>query len=166
VRAACRADQDQGTVITALAFIEEGRLAPVVSQMKATSARLSRGRARTSVFADRMRGLTAAVTPWWRANSRRFPAAILFTSGSEERTKGVVLVPPQHPGQRGQAEARIDFGRSRKVVNRPYGFEITKEADVTIRRLARRAARVSWRVGPADEERRRERRARGHGPLC
>jgi acyl-[acyl-carrier-protein]-phospholipid O-acyltransferase/long-chain-fatty-acid--[acyl-carrier-protein] ligase len=114
VRAACRAAKIK-TVVTSRAFIEKGRLAPLVAQIE-TEVRivyLEDVRATVS-FGDRMRGLLASDRPLVQQNADD-PAAILFTSGSEGTPKGVVLSHRNILANAAQAEARIDFGRTDKV---------------------------------------------------
>jgi len=116
VRAACRAARIK-TVITARAFIEKGRLAPLVDQIEGDVRLVYLEDVRATVgFADRMRGLLAARRPLV-ARQADDPAAILFTSGSEGTPKGVVLSHRNILANAAQAEARIDFGRSDKVFN-------------------------------------------------
>src|SRR6267154_5385650 len=116
VRAACRAAKIK-TVITARAFIEKGRLAPLVSQIEGDVRLVYLEDVRATVgFADRMRGLLAARHPMV-AREADDPAAILFTSGSEGTPKGVVLSHRNILANAAQAEARIDFGRTDKVFN-------------------------------------------------
>jgi acyl-[acyl-carrier-protein]-phospholipid O-acyltransferase/long-chain-fatty-acid--[acyl-carrier-protein] ligase len=116
VKAACRAAQIK-TIVTSRAFIEKGRLAPLVAQVE-TDVRLIylEDIRPTITFGERMRGLMRYGRPLV-ARGADDPAAILFTSGSEGTPKGVVLSHRNILANAAQAEARIDFGRSDKVFN-------------------------------------------------
>ena len=116
VKAACRAAKIK-TVVTSRAFIEKGRLAPLVAQIENDVRLIYLEDVRPTVsFGDRMRGLMTYDRPLV-ARSADDPAAILFTSGSEGTPKGVVLSHRNILANAAQAEARIDFGRSDKVFN-------------------------------------------------
>lgn len=117
VLAACRAAVI-GTVVTSRAFVDKGRLQPLVDAMAGAGIRmvyLEDVRA-TIGLSDRLAGL------WHRRRPlvERRPgdaAAILFTSGSEGTPKGVVLSSRNMLANAAQAAARIDFGRTDKVFN-------------------------------------------------
>jgi acyl-[acyl-carrier-protein]-phospholipid O-acyltransferase/long-chain-fatty-acid--[acyl-carrier-protein] ligase len=114
VRAACRAALIK-TVVTSRAFIEKGRLAPLVEQIEKDVKIVYLEDIRPTVtFGDRMRGLMASGRPLVE-RAADDPAAILFTSGSEGTPKGVVLSHRNMLANAAQAEARIDFGRTDKV---------------------------------------------------
>ena len=116
VKAACRAAKIK-TVVTSRAFIEKGRLAPLVAQIETDVRLIYLEDVRPTVsFGDRMRGLMSYGRPLV-ARAADDPAAILFTSGSEGTPKGVVLSHRNILANAAQAEARIDFGRSDKVFN-------------------------------------------------
>jgi acyl-[acyl-carrier-protein]-phospholipid O-acyltransferase/long-chain-fatty-acid--[acyl-carrier-protein] ligase len=116
VKAACRAAKIK-TVVTSRAFIEKGRLAPLVAQIETEVRLIYLEDVRPTVsFGDRMRGLMSYGRPLV-ARTADDPAAILFTSGSEGTPKGVVLSHRNILANAAQAEARIDFGRSDKVFN-------------------------------------------------
>jgi acyl-[acyl-carrier-protein]-phospholipid O-acyltransferase / long-chain-fatty-acid--[acyl-carrier-protein] ligase len=116
VRAACRAARIK-TVITSRAFIDKGRLTPLVTQLENDVRIVYLEDIRATVtFRDRMRGLLSGGKPLV-ARSADDPAAILFTSGSEGTPKGVVLSHRNILANAAQAEARIDFGRTDKVFN-------------------------------------------------
>src|SRR5262249_10934562 len=114
IRAACRAATIR-TIVTSRAFIDKGRLAPLVAQLEAGVNFVYLEDVRASVtFLNRMRGLLAARHPLV-ARSPDDPAAILFPSGAEGTPKGVVLSHRNFLANAAQAEARIDFGRTDKV---------------------------------------------------
>ncbi|HEY2136473.1 MAG TPA: acyl-[ACP]--phospholipid O-acyltransferase [Xanthobacteraceae bacterium] len=116
VRAAFRAAKIR-TLITSRAFIDKGRLAPLVAQIENDVRIVYLEDIRATVtFGDRIRGMLAAHRPIV-ATKADDPAAILFTSGSEGTPKGVVLSHRNILANAAQAEARIDFGRSDKVFN-------------------------------------------------
>jgi acyl-[acyl-carrier-protein]-phospholipid O-acyltransferase/long-chain-fatty-acid--[acyl-carrier-protein] ligase len=116
ILAACRA-ADLATIVTSRAFVDKGKLGPLVDQL---------ARAVTIVYledvrkalgpADKLRGLIEARTPLVKRNPDD-PAVILFTSGSEGVPKGVVLSHRNILANAAQAAARIDFGRTDKVFN-------------------------------------------------
>ncbi len=114
VRSACRAAVIK-TVVTSRAFIEKGRLAPLVEQIEKDVKIVYLEDIRPTVtFGDRMRGLMGSGRPLVE-RAADDPAAILFTSGSEGTPKGVVLSHRNMLANAAQAEARIDFGRTDKV---------------------------------------------------
>jgi acyl-[acyl-carrier-protein]-phospholipid O-acyltransferase / long-chain-fatty-acid--[acyl-carrier-protein] ligase len=116
VRAACRAAKIK-TIVTSRAFIDRGRLAPLVAQIENDVRLIYLEDVRQTVtFGDRMRGLIASGRPLVEREADD-PAAILFTSGSEGTPKGVVLSHRNILANAAQAEARIDFGRTDKVFN-------------------------------------------------
>lgn len=117
ILAACKAAEIR-TVVTSAAFVEKGRLQPVVDALAAAGVRVVQleDLRKTVSLGDKMRGL------WrWRdplvPRSPDDPAAILFTSGSEGTPKGVVLSSRNMLTNAAQAQARIDFGRTDKVFN-------------------------------------------------
>jgi len=118
VRGACRAALIK-TILTSRAFIEKGRLAPLVSQVESQADDKVRivyleDIRPTITLRDRLRGLLNYNRPLV-ARAADDPAAILFTSGSEGTPKGVVLSNRNILANAAQAEARIDFGRTDKV---------------------------------------------------
>jgi acyl-[acyl-carrier-protein]-phospholipid O-acyltransferase/long-chain-fatty-acid--[acyl-carrier-protein] ligase len=116
ILAACKA-AEVGTIVTARAFVEKGKLDAVVAQL-AQSVRvvyLEDVRA-TVTMGEKLRGLFT----FKRALLTRRPdepAVILFTSGSEGTPKGVVLSHRNMLANAAQAAARIDFGREDKLFN-------------------------------------------------
>jgi acyl-[acyl-carrier-protein]-phospholipid O-acyltransferase/long-chain-fatty-acid--[acyl-carrier-protein] ligase len=116
VRGACRAAKID-TLLTSRAFVEKGRLAPLIAQIESDLRIIYLEDIRETVTrADKLRGLFAARRPIVRRKADD-PAAILFTSGSEGTPKGVVLSHRNILANAAQAEARIDFGRTDKVFN-------------------------------------------------
>ncbi len=116
VRAACKAAKIRA-IVTSRAFIEKGRLAPLVAQIENDVRIVYLEDVRETVTrGDKLRGLFAAKRPL-KPRKADDPAAILFTSGSEGTPKGVVLSHANILANAAQAEARIDFGRTDKVFN-------------------------------------------------
>jgi acyl-[acyl-carrier-protein]-phospholipid O-acyltransferase/long-chain-fatty-acid--[acyl-carrier-protein] ligase len=116
ILAACAAAQLK-TIVTSRAFIERGKLVPLIEKIapEVKIVYLEDVRA-TVTFADKLRGMLHAKKPL----AARKPddwAAILFTSGSEGTPKGVVLSHRNMLTNAAQAQARIDFGRADKVFN-------------------------------------------------
>jgi acyl-[acyl-carrier-protein]-phospholipid O-acyltransferase/long-chain-fatty-acid--[acyl-carrier-protein] ligase len=116
VRAACRAAK-LGHIVTSKAFIEKGRLQPLVDGLKDDVGFVYLEEVRESVTTkDKLRGLLQHRKPLIRRTGDD-PAAILFTSGSEGTPKGVVLSNRNILANAAQADARIDFGRTDKIFN-------------------------------------------------
>ena len=116
VLAACKASQVD-TIVTSRAFVEKGRLEPLIAGLSPTIKIVYLEDVRPTItLGDKLRGL-------WNAKKvlvERKPgdwAAILFTSGSEGTPKGVVLSHRNMLANAAQAAARIDFGRQDKVFN-------------------------------------------------
>jgi acyl-[acyl-carrier-protein]-phospholipid O-acyltransferase/long-chain-fatty-acid--[acyl-carrier-protein] ligase len=116
VLAACNASQVD-TIVTSRAFVEKGRLEPLIAGLSPTIKIVYLEDVRPTItLGDKLRGL-------WNAKKllvERKPgdwAAILFTSGSEGTPKGVVLSHRNMLANAAQAAARIDFGRQDKVFN-------------------------------------------------
>lgn len=106
-----------GTVLTSRAFIEKGRLGPLVEALtgKVDLVYLEDVRA-TITATDKIRGFLAPRKPLV-ARRGNDPAAVLFTSGSEGTPKGVVLANRCILANVAQVAARIDFGPMDKVFN-------------------------------------------------
>jgi acyl-[acyl-carrier-protein]-phospholipid O-acyltransferase / long-chain-fatty-acid--[acyl-carrier-protein] ligase len=116
IQAACKA-AEVDTIVTSRAFIDKGKLGPVVEQLAQGIKIVYLEDVRASVgTADKLRGLLSYKKPLV-ARSPDHPAAILFTSGSEGTPKGVVLSHRNMLANCAQAQARIDFGRSDKLFN-------------------------------------------------
>jgi acyl-[acyl-carrier-protein]-phospholipid O-acyltransferase/long-chain-fatty-acid--[acyl-carrier-protein] ligase len=116
ILAACRA-AEIGTIVTARAFVDKGRLDKLVAELEKTLRIVYLEDIRATVtLADKLRGIFAAKKPLVARNPDDW-AAILFTSGSEGTPKGVVLSHRNMLANVGQAAARIDFGREDKVFN-------------------------------------------------
>jgi acyl-[acyl-carrier-protein]-phospholipid O-acyltransferase/long-chain-fatty-acid--[acyl-carrier-protein] ligase len=121
---ACQVAQIR-TIITARKFIEVAKLQRVVDSLKAQQITLIylEDVAPQIHWWHKLLGLIASWLPGisyrW-TNSRRDPAApavVLFTSGSEDIPKGVVLSHTNLQANRFQISARIDFGPSDLVFN-------------------------------------------------
>jgi acyl-[acyl-carrier-protein]-phospholipid O-acyltransferase/long-chain-fatty-acid--[acyl-carrier-protein] ligase len=105
------------TIVTSRAFIERGRLDPLVDKLKSelSLVYLEDIRARVGL-ADKLRALRDARKPLVPRRPEDW-AAILFTSGTEGAPKGVVLSHRNILTNAAQADAVIDFNRSDKVFN-------------------------------------------------
>jgi acyl-[acyl-carrier-protein]-phospholipid O-acyltransferase / long-chain-fatty-acid--[acyl-carrier-protein] ligase len=116
VRAACKAAK-LSAIVTSRAFVEKGRLAPLVAALEADVKFVYLEDVRASLgLRERLRGLLEAAHPLVLRHADD-PAVILFTSGSEGTPKGVVLTNRNLLTNAAQAQARIDFGRRDKVFN-------------------------------------------------
>lgn len=116
IAAACKAAQVK-TIVTSRAFVEKGRMGPLIEALSAEVKIVYLEDVRATVStADKLWAL-------WRHGQAIEPAkgsdraAILFTSGSEGAPKGVVLSHANMLANAAQAAARIDFGRRDKVFN-------------------------------------------------
>lgn len=105
------------TIITSRAFIEKGKLQPLVDQLSDTVKFVYLEDVRAGVGKlDKVSALLNYEKPLVAASGND-RAAILFTSGSEGTPKGVVLSHRNMLANTAQAAARIDFGRQDKVFN-------------------------------------------------
>ncbi|WP_395698721.1 acyl-[ACP]--phospholipid O-acyltransferase [Methylocella sp.] len=116
IRSACKAAQ-VSTLATSRAFVEKGRLAPLVEELRESLAIVYLEDMRENIGAlDRLRALLGAGKPL----SARKPddlAVVLFTSGTEGAPKGVALSSRNILVNAAQAAARIDFGREDTLFN-------------------------------------------------
>ena len=116
IAAACAAAQIR-TIVTSRAFVEKGRMGPLVEALQADVRIVYLEDVRTTVStADKLKALWNHGKPI-EASDGQDRAAILFTSGSEGTPKGVVLSHANMLANAAQAAARIDFGRQDKVFN-------------------------------------------------
>ena len=116
ILAGCKA-ATVSTVVTSRAFIERGKLEPLVEKMspEVKFVYLEDVRATVGLF-DKLAGMWSYKKPLVRRKPDDW-AAILFTSGSEGIPKGVVLSHRNILTNAAQARARIDFNRMDKVFN-------------------------------------------------
>jgi acyl-[acyl-carrier-protein]-phospholipid O-acyltransferase/long-chain-fatty-acid--[acyl-carrier-protein] ligase len=116
ILAACKAAELR-CIVTSRAFVERGKLGPLVAALERELRIVYLEDVRATVtLGDKLRGLLG----WKKPLVARKPddwAAILFTSGSEGVPKGVVLSHRNMLANAAQAAARIDFGRQDKVFN-------------------------------------------------
>jgi acyl-[acyl-carrier-protein]-phospholipid O-acyltransferase/long-chain-fatty-acid--[acyl-carrier-protein] ligase len=116
VRAACAAASVR-RVVTARAFVEKGRLQPLVAALAAELEVVYLEEVReTLTLADKLAARLGRLRPL-TPRAPDDPAAILFTSGSEGGPKGVVLSHSNMLANVAQVAARIDFGGRDRVLN-------------------------------------------------
>ena len=116
ILAACRAAEVK-TIITSRAFIERGKLEPLVEKLSAQLSLVYLEDVRATVgLLDKLRALLHANKPIVARKADDW-AVILFTSGTEGTPKGVVLSHRNMLANAAQAVARIDFNRTDKVFN-------------------------------------------------
>jgi acyl-[acyl-carrier-protein]-phospholipid O-acyltransferase/long-chain-fatty-acid--[acyl-carrier-protein] ligase len=116
VRAACLAAQVK-VILTSRAFIEKGRLEPLVEALAAEARIVYLDDLRKTIGAiDKLRGLLAGARQRV-ARASDDPAVVLFTSGSEGTPKGVVLSHRNILANAAQALARVDANAEDKVFN-------------------------------------------------
>jgi acyl-[acyl-carrier-protein]-phospholipid O-acyltransferase / long-chain-fatty-acid--[acyl-carrier-protein] ligase len=116
IKAACRAAQ-VATILSSRAFIDKGRLQPLVDELAQTLTIVYLEDIRTTISTgDKVRGLLAGSKPKV-ARKPDEPAVILFTSGSEGTPKGVVLSHKNILANIAQCLARVDANGEDKVFN-------------------------------------------------
>jgi acyl-[acyl-carrier-protein]-phospholipid O-acyltransferase/long-chain-fatty-acid--[acyl-carrier-protein] ligase len=114
IRAACRA-AEIGTIVTSKAFVEKGRLDPLLDALRDSVRIVFLEDIRATVgLLDKIKGWVNHRAPIVKSKAGDW-AAVLFTSGSEGTPKGVVLTHRNILANAAQAAARIDFGREDKL---------------------------------------------------
>lgn len=116
ILAACKGAEVK-TILTSRAFIEQGKLDPVLEEIERVVKIVYMDDLREEVSVlDKIKGLARKQAPLVERQADD-PAVILFTSGSEGTPKGVVLTHRNILSNAAQAAARIDFHSGDKVFN-------------------------------------------------
>ncbi len=116
IKAACRAAKVT-TILSSRAFIDKGRLQPLVTELEQSLTFVYLEDVRATIgTGDKIRGLLAGSKPKV-ARKPDDPATILFTSGSEGTPKGVVLSHRNLLANIAQCLARVDVNGEDKVFN-------------------------------------------------
>ena len=110
------------TIITSRAFIEKGKLDKLVADIGGTFRMVYLEDIRANVgLKDKLAGALRWKHPIFKpaavGGGADRPAAVLFTSGSEGKPKGVVLSHRNMLSNAAQARAVVDFGREDTVFN-------------------------------------------------
>ena len=110
------------TIVTSRAFIEKGKLDKLLAEISRTFKIVYLEDVRATVgLLDKLQGAFEWKRPLVRPRAplggADQPAAVLFTSGSEGKPKGVVLSHRNMLSNAAQARSMIDFGREDTVFN-------------------------------------------------
>jgi len=104
-------------ILTSRSFVEKGRLENIINALESVTRIIYLEDVRNSIsIIDKVRGLLAGTKPKVKCKADD-PAAILFTSGSEGRPKGVVLSHKNILSNAIQSLARIAVNGDDKVFN-------------------------------------------------
>ncbi|MET0245145.1 MAG: acyl-[ACP]--phospholipid O-acyltransferase [Sphingomonas sp.] len=122
LKAACLA-ADVRTIVTARAFIEQGKLEPIVAGLEADGRSflyledLAGALGKRAKLSALLKTIVVGRLHRRRRIAADSPAVILFTSGSEGLPKGVVLTHRNLLSNCAQLSARVDFNSSDLVLN-------------------------------------------------